>query len=122
MPDIWCIYHIKNCPYAHKDKFVVIVCKDLKYRGFFINTDEMRPFIKKKPEFIKAQVEIRETYYRFLDHKSYINCAELREFDDGYLTDRRTPVNIITKAEIRKAVKDSGLIETRYEKLILYND
>lgn len=122
MPDTWCIYHIKNCPYAHKDKFVVIVCRDSKCRGFFINTDDMRPFIKKKPEFFKTQVEINETDYKFLDHKSYINCAELREFNDEYLTDRRTPVNIITKAEIRKAVKESGLIEARYEKLILHND
>ena len=122
MPDIWCIYHIKNCPYSHKDKFVVIACRDSKCMGFIINTERMRPFVKKRPEFLKAQVEIRETNYNFLDHKSYINCAELREFDDKYLVDMRIPVNIITKAQIRKSVKESGLIETRYERLILHND
>jgi hypothetical protein len=122
MPDTWCIYHIKNCPYAGEDKFVVIVCKDPKYRGFFINTDELRPFIQKHPERLESQIKIKASDYKFLTHDSWINCYELYEFEDKYLEDRRVVVNIITKAKIRKVVKESEVIEARHRKLILHDD
>ena len=70
---------------------------------------------------MKSQIEIRVTYYRFLGHKSYINCAELKGFADEYLTDRRAPVNIVTKAEIRKVIGDSDIIGPGYPKLILHS-
>ena len=123
MPDTWRIYHVKNCSHTRPDpkaKFVVIVCKASKCMGFLINT-EIHPFILKRPELLKAQVKIKVSDYRFLDHDSYIDCKDLFDFEDRDLLDERVPVNIITKAEIRKAINDSEVIEPRYQKLILHN-
>ena len=123
MPDTWCIYHVKHCSHtrpAPKNKFVVIVCRDLKCMGFLINS-EIHPFILKKPELLKSQVKIRASNYNFLDHDSYIDCVELYEFDDAELLDWRAPVNIVTKAEIKKVVGDSDAIVPYHQKLILGN-
>jgi len=124
MPDTWCIYHVKNCSHTRpspKDKFVVIVCRDSTCRGFFINT-RVHSFILKQPELLKSQVKIKVSDYNFLDYDSYIDCKDLYDFEDKELLDRRVPVNIITKAEIKKAVKGSKTIETRYQNLILSNN
>jgi hypothetical protein len=124
MPNVWCIYHVKNSPHTRpipKNKFVVIVCNDDKYYwGFFINT-EVREFIKKHQKMLKCQVPIKLSQYSFLDYDSYINCVELYPFDKNKLTDRKSVVNIVTKAEIKKVVKDSETIETYLIKLILQN-
>ena len=124
MPDTWCIYHVENCSHARpnpKDKFVVIVCRASKCMGFLVNT-EIRPFILKRPELLKAQVKIKVSDYSFLDYNSYIDCKDLYDFEDRDLLNRRAPVNIVTKAEIRKVISDSNTIESRYQKLILYNN
>ena len=123
MPDTWCIYHVKNCSHTRpvpKDKFVVIVCRDSTCMGFLINT-RIHPFILKQPELLKSQVKIKVSDYNFLDYDSHIDCKDLYDFEDEELLDRRVPVNIITKAEIRKAIGDSATIEPRYQKLILHN-
>ena len=49
------------------------------------------------------------------------HCVELFDFDDTELLDRRSSINIITMAEIKRAVENSNTIETRYQKLILYS-
>jgi hypothetical protein len=88
--------------------------------GFLINSD-IHPFILRQPELLACQVEIGEPDYKFLSHTSYINCVDLYEFDDKELLDRRSPINIITIAKIKKAVKNSATIITRYQKLILHS-
>lgn len=121
MPTTWCIYHVENCSHVRpipKNKFVAIVCRDSKFRGFLINT-EINLYILERPVLLMCQIDIRVSDYRFLDHDSYINCVDLFPFEDNELLNLRCDINIMTKAEIKKAVKDSGLIEGRYEKLIL---
>jgi hypothetical protein len=123
MPDAWCIYHVNNCIYAKpkpKNKFVVIVCTTPYYMGFLINS-KIHPFIMKRPDLLCGQVKIRASNYQFLSRDSYIDCIDLYQFKRTDLIDFRTSVNIITKAEILKAVKNSKTIETRYQKIILGN-
>lgn len=88
--------------------------------GFLINSG-IHPFILKRPELLVCQVKIKALNYRFLDHDSYIDCIELCDFEDAELLDRRAPINIVTKAEIKKAVEGSETIAPRYQKLILSN-
>ena len=121
MPLIWYIYHVKSCRHAKpipKDKFVVIVHKDPEPWGFFINTG-IRQFIQKRPELLVCQVSIKATDYKFLDHDSYVDCAELYLFEDTELRDAIGPVNKQTKIEIKKAVAVSKTIIVRHKKLIL---
>ncbi len=88
--------------------------------GFLINSG-IHPFILKRPELTVCQVEIKASNYRFLNHNSYIDCIELYDFEDAELSDRCTPINIVTKAEIKKAVEGSRTIVARHQKLILSN-
>lgn len=121
MPDTWCIYHVKNCSHVRplpKNKFTAIVCKDKKCMGFLINS-EIHPFISRRPELLRCQVKIKASDYKFLDYDSYIDCVELYPFEDTELVDKKDSINIITKAEIKKAVKNSSTIVIRYQKLIL---
>ncbi len=121
MPNTWCIYHVENSSHTiptPMNKFVAIVCRDSKFRGFLINTD-INPYILERPALLMCQIDIRASDYRFLDHDSHINCVDLFPFEDNELLNLRCAINIMTKAEIKKAVKDSGLIEGRWEKLIL---
>ncbi len=125
MPNTWCIYHVENSSHTifhgtptPMNKFVAIVCKDSDYRGFYINS-KIRLFIKERQELLQCQVKIKVSHYRFLDDDSYINCQKTYPFRDDELFNYKCNINIVTKAEIQKAVKDSGLIEGRWEKLIL---
>jgi hypothetical protein len=123
MQDTWCIYHVKNCSHVRpfpKNKFTAIVCKDKKCMGFLINSI-VRPFILKRPDLLRCQVKIKASDYKFLDHDSYIDCVELYPFEDTDLIDKKDTINMITKAEIKRAVKGSDTIVTRYQKLILSN-
>jgi len=123
LPNTWCIYHVKNCPHtrpAPKDKFVIIVCRDSHCRGFLINSG-IHPFILNNSELLGYQVKIRVPDYKFLDRDSYIDCKDLFPFEDSELTNFRSDVNIMTKAEIKKVVRNSKTIERRYVKLILGN-
>jgi hypothetical protein len=121
MPDIWCFYHVKNCPHTRpipKDKFVAIVCRDSYCLGFLVNTN-IHPFIRKQPDLLVCQVKIRASNYRFLDYDSYIDCNDLYPFGDTLLLDSRGLISRQTKIEIIKAVSISKTIEGRYQKLIL---
>lgn len=121
MPDSWCIYHVPNCIHAKpepKNKYVAIVCTNPCLLGFLINT-EIHPFILGSTELLQCQVKILVSHYKFLRHTSYIDCKDPYQFKDADLTDYIEPLNIITKAEILRAVRDSRVIEMRYQKMIL---
>jgi hypothetical protein len=124
MPSSWSIYHVKNCIYTKplpKDKFVAIMCNQPLLIGFFINT-EIRPFIQHNPDLLKCQVKIQTSHYRFLDYDSYINCSNNPyQFNTKELTDFKCSINMITKAEIIKVVRESKTLEQRYQKMILAN-
>ncbi|MFC2065494.1 hypothetical protein ACFLUO_00935 [Chloroflexota bacterium] len=120
MPDTWCIYYIPDCKQSIpiKDKFVVIVCQDYKPRGFFINSG-LRPFINRYPYRVATQIPIKAISYRCLDHDSFIDCWELKEFDKKQLRNRIDALKDRTIEEIKKVVENSIIIEERHINLIL---
>jgi hypothetical protein len=120
MVALWHIYHVKNCRHAKpdpKDKFVVIVCKDVQAMGFFINT-EINSYIKNRPELLACQVLIQASDHKCLDWNSYVDCHELFRFEDAELS-IRNPVAKQTREAIKNAVNISELLVERYRKLIL---
>lgn len=88
--------------------------------GFLINSGIHR-YILKQPDLLACQVKIKASDYKCLNHNSYIDCIDLYAFDDAELTDERDTINIMTKAEIRKAVGNAKTLEARFQKLILRN-
>ena len=122
MADSWSIYHVKDSAHARpkpKNKYIAVTCATPCFMGFFINS-EIRPFIYDTPELLQCQVKILASHYQFLNDDSYIDCSRNPfEFKKTDLTDYRMPINIVTKAEIIKAIKNSETIDARYQKMIL---
>jgi hypothetical protein len=123
MPQIWHIYHISNCRHVRptpKSKFVAIVCHDLKFMGFLINS-AIHPYIQQRPYLLVGQAVIDAASHPFLDNDSYADCNELYEFEDVELNNvnHRSVVGLQAKAEIKKAVSLSKTIAPYYKKLIL---
>jgi hypothetical protein len=120
MPKLWYVYHVKNCLEAKpspKNKFVVIVCRDSKYMGFFINSI-ISNFVQNRPLMLSCQAIIDKENHKYLKHDSYVDCTELIPFHDIELIDERSPIKKETKANIIKAVAQSTLLENRYKKMI----
>jgi len=61
-----------------KDKFVVVVSAGDSPLLFVINS-RINPFIQKRPHLLRCQVRMAVSDYPFLDHDSFINCAEAIE-------------------------------------------
>ena len=122
MPDIWRIFHIRNCPHTSpvKDKFVVIVCFDGEPLGFLINS-AISNFIKKRPVLLNCQIPIKSSDYWFLDHDSYIDCSRIYPFDELLLDSGRGTISENIQQQIKQAVILSPLIEKHYQKLICSN-
>jgi hypothetical protein len=120
MPDTWCIYHIPNCRQSSppKDKLVVIVCKDSKPRGFFINSS-ISQFVRNSPALLEGQVTISALNQKCLAYDSYIDCSDLVEFDSIQLVNKRENLHEQTVAAIKGAMRTVATVETRYRKLIL---
>ena len=120
MVALWHIYHVKNCRHAKpdpKDKFVVIVCRDVQAMGFFINTG-VNSYIKNRPELSACQVVIKASDHKCLDWNSYVDCSELFRFEDAELS-IRNPLVKHTREAIKNAVNISETLEERHRKLIL---
>ena len=122
MPDIWRIYRVRNCCHTHppKDKFVVIVCRDIEYMGFLVNST-INQYILKRPYLLECQVVLSESDYGFLSHDSYLDCGRIYAFEDAELVVGLELVNDETKAKIKTAVSTSKTIEKKYKDLILSN-
>ena len=120
MPDVWRIYRIKNCRYTnpHKNKFVVIVCKDTEYMGFLVNS-AISPYISNRPAMLECQIILSKSDYGCLFHDSYLNCAQTRAFGDAELVIGLELVNEKTKSEIKTVVAKAKTIENHYRSLIL---
>lgn len=120
MPEIWRVYRVKDCRHTtpHKDKFVVIVCRDAEFMGFLINSTINR-FIAKRPHLAECQIMLSKSDYGFLFHDSHLNCARICSFRDNELMVGLELINEKTKAEIKKAVSNAKTIEKRYQELIL---
>lgn len=121
MPDLWCIYHIKNCRHTRpspKSKLVAIVCRDSKAMGFLINSN-VHPLIQKRHDLLACQAYLESASHPCLNYDSYVDCIDLYEFEDAELTNKRGAISERAKEEIMKAVTNSKTIEKRYKKLIL---
>ena len=117
---LWHIYFINICRHTYpdpKDKFVAIVFRHLRPMGFLINSN-IHPYLKKRRNLLAAQIPISAIDYGFLDHDSYINCAELFQFEMSELKRYLQIIDNRTKKEIKKAVANSDTIERIYIKLI----
>ena len=122
MPDVWRIYRIKSCRHTNprKDKFAVIVCKDVEYMGFLINST-INQYVSRRHYLLECQVTLSEADYNFLFHASFLDCTQLYPFDDAELVIGLDLVSDKTKAEIKSAVSAAKTIATRYKSLILNN-
>jgi hypothetical protein len=120
MPEIWRVYRVINCRHTHprKNKFVVIVCKDLEYMGFLINSS-INQYISKRLYLLKCQVLMSSSDYGFLPHDSYLDCGQIYTFEDDELVVGLEVVNAKTKGEIKATVSGSKTVAKRYIKLIL---
>jgi hypothetical protein len=122
MPDVWRIYRIKRCRHTHppKDKFAVIVCRDMEYMGFLVNST-INQFISRRPYLLRCQVMLSESDYNFLSHDSFLDCGQIYCFKDTELEIGLGLISSKTKAEIKTAVSISKTITKKYKDLILSN-
>ncbi len=86
--------------------------------GFFINT-RIRSFVQKQPDLLACQVYIKASDHQCLDHNSFIDCSDLKEFDDDQLIVEREPLDKQTIGQIKKVVSNAKTIEKNYQKLII---
>ena len=120
MPNKWCIYFIENCRQSVpcKDKLVVTVCKDSQMMGFLINTT-IRLFVQRQPDLLACQVYVKASDHQCLDRNSFIDCSDLKEFDDDQLIAEREPLDKQTIEQIKRVVNNAKTIEPIYKKLII---
>ena len=121
MPDIWHIYHVQNCSHVRpcpKNKYVVIVCRDLAPMGFLINSS-IHKYIQNRPDLLASQAVIEESNHKCLSRDSYVDCVDLYEFEDTELVEDYGPISRQAMIRIKEAVDNSKTIEVRYKKLIL---
>ena len=111
---LWNIYHIDNCIQAipPKDKYVILVSKNPKVLGFFINSD-INAFKERNPNRKVLQIPIQMT------EPSWVDCSYLTEFRKIDFYNCRREVGDELKVKIRQAVQDSVFIEERDKKDIL---
>lgn len=86
--------------------------------GFFINKDII-PFIQDNPDLLACQVVIKASHHKCLQCDSYVQCGDLKTFDDTQLTEGREPVHAQTKAAIKDAVSNARVLSKREIDLIL---
>jgi len=113
---------VRNCRHTKprpKSKNVVIVCKEKTiYWGFLVNS-EIRPFVQRQRELLACQISIKQSDYpTILEYDSYIDCTQLYSFSEQ---DLENPgfLKATTKEEIKRVIRESLLLEERYQQLIL---
>ncbi len=62
-----------------KDKYLLLVCIEPRPLFFVINS-RIHDYIKKRPEMLSRQVCLAAGEYDFLEHDSYVNCADAIDF------------------------------------------
>lgn len=119
------------CPFTKpqpKHKFLVLLSVDPPL--LFMLNSTVHSFIQRNPEMNTAQIKITPENYIFLDHDSFINCAEvITSFDSAQLQRQirenpdcaKAALNGETKQKIRNVVSRSRIIEPIYRAIILKN-
>ncbi len=111
-----------------KPKPLVIVCMDPKVLCFLINS-EIHPFIKKRAELRASQILMPKESHSFLDHDSFIDCTEAKEFSlediKSQIFQDMSCIKGESSAEVKKiivtTVSSSSTISPRDKKWILDN-
>lgn len=124
------IVHL-HCPFTKPDpkhKFLILLSVDPTL--LFMLNSTVHKFIKNNPVMNVAQIKITPENYIFLDHDSYINCAEvITSFDSVQLNKQirgnpdcvKAKLNEETKQKIRNVVNRSKTIEPIFQSIILKN-
>lgn len=90
------------------------------YYGFLINSG-IHPFIQKRPQLLKCQVQILVSDYpALLSQDSYIDCSKLFPFSNTEIQ-RRQLIKSSTKDEMQRVVDNTAQIEDRFKSLIVDN-
>jgi hypothetical protein len=117
-----------SCEFTNppKPKYLVVACLDTGPLLLVINS-EIHPYIAGKPELKKCQVKLRASDYSFLDHDSFVNCAEVidslseAEIRKQIVADvgrMKGQLNQTTKEAIITAVKGAKSVSRYHKKLI----
>ena len=110
-----------------KEKYLVLACPGTRPLLFVINSG-IHPFIARQPDLLKCQVWLSTSDYNFLEHDSFVNCAEvIDEFDESEIREQiladvgriRGELNITTKRAIVQAVQGSKTVSARHKRLII---
>lgn len=85
--------------------------------GFLINT-RINRLVQSISARLDAQVPVQRFRQKCLNYDSYIDCSDIKEFDDSQLVDRRESLHEHTIAAIKKAMDIATTVENRYRDLI----
>ena len=116
------------CPFTTppKNKYLVLACATPRPLLFMINTSIHR-FIASRPALRRCQVALSATEYGFMEHDSFIDCAEVIDYFDraaitgqilAHVARLRGELAPSTKGRIIQAVRDARTISARHKKLI----
>jgi hypothetical protein len=119
--EAWRIYYVDPCQYTIPDpkpKFVIIVITNPQPWGFLINSEIYR-WIAINPENRACQAPILASEHPCLHYDSWVDCLDLKSFDEDELSNRLDLVSATAKASILEAVRNSKQLVNRFRKKIL---
>ncbi len=119
MIQAWQVYFIYNCRLTDppKDKFVIITCFNPNPCGFFINT-ELTQFTKNSPRLRPCHILIAAIEHPFLQYDSWVDCQDVKSFQEAELFSLRGTVSASTKQAVLNAVEICPVLRRRFKNLI----
>lgn len=116
-----------NCPFASKEKFLVVASINPDPLFFVINTS-VNKFVQERDYLAKCQVSIDQVSHEFLDHNSFVAAHEIIDsigLEETYhqLLANRSRIKAEISADVRNeiiaAVKFSVTISAEHKNQIL---
>lgn len=121
------LYLLCDFPEVSKDKYLVFLCPDV-HPLFFIINSSIHPYIVARPHLLSCQVRMASTDYDFLDHDSYIHCADVKtlfsddEVRSQLFNDTSRIKGILlesTKREIIRVVQAARTLSRKHKRMIV---
>ena len=123
-----CIFYL-SCDFTTppKDKYLVLACVEPRPLFFIINS-EIHEYIKKRPYLLRCQIKIDAKRHGFLNHDSYISCADaidafhVKDIEQQVLKsmDRiKGMVSADTRKHILSAVRSAETISKAHKEWII---
>ena len=109
-----------------KETYLVLACPGTRPLLLVVNS-AIHPFIARQPDLLRCQAKLSVADYAFLEHDSYVNCAEVidcldeSEIESQVLTDVGRIKGELTTASRRaivQAVQSARTVSTRHKRLI----